>query len=88
MNAFFPGFERKQIQVSGVSNNLVRGGNGPAVSLLHGYTAAKKLGQYVGTCPAILKKARIGLRSSLDSSTIQPQIDFGQTVGVYGKTYS
>ena len=37
MNAFFPGFERKQIDVSGASINLVRGGKGPAVLLLHGY---------------------------------------------------
>ena len=37
MNAFFPGFERKRIQVSGASINLVHGGEGPAVLLLHGY---------------------------------------------------
>jgi len=37
MNAFFPGFERKQIQASGASINLVQGGKGPAVLLLHGY---------------------------------------------------
>jgi haloacetate dehalogenase len=37
MNAFFPGFERKQIEVSGASINLVHGGKGPAVLLLHGY---------------------------------------------------
>lgn len=37
MNAFFPGFERRQIQVSGASINLVQGGRGPAVLLLHGY---------------------------------------------------
>ena len=37
MSAFFPGFERRQIQVSGASINLVQGGQGPAVLLLHGY---------------------------------------------------
>jgi haloacetate dehalogenase len=37
MNTFFPGFERRQIEVSGASINLVRGGAGPALLLLHGY---------------------------------------------------
>lgn len=37
MSAPFPGFERMQIQASGASINLVRGGTGPAVLLLHGY---------------------------------------------------
>jgi haloacetate dehalogenase len=37
MNTFFPGFEREQIEVSGASINLVRGGEGPALLLLHGY---------------------------------------------------
>lgn len=37
MNAFFPGFERKQIEVSGASVSMVHGGKGPAVLLLHGY---------------------------------------------------
>ena len=37
MNAFFPGFERRQIEVSGASIKLVQGGKGPAVLLLHGY---------------------------------------------------
>lgn len=37
MSALFPGFERKQIEASGASINLVRGGEGPAVLLLHGY---------------------------------------------------
>ena len=37
MNALFPGFERKRIDVSGASINLVHGGAGPAVLLLHGY---------------------------------------------------
>lgn len=37
MSTFFPGFEREQIQVGGARINLVRGGQGPAVLLLHGY---------------------------------------------------
>jgi haloacetate dehalogenase len=37
MNALFPGFERRQIDVSGARINLVHGGTGPAVLLLHGY---------------------------------------------------
>ena len=37
MNPLFPGFERKQVDVSGASINLVHGGAGPAVLLLHGY---------------------------------------------------
>ena len=31
MNALFPGFERKQIEVGGARINLVHGGQGPAV---------------------------------------------------------
>ncbi len=37
MSALFPGFERRQIDVSGASIKLVQGGTGPAVLLLHGY---------------------------------------------------
>ena len=33
----FPGFTRKRVRTSGASINLVTGGNGPAVLLLHGY---------------------------------------------------
>ncbi|HUX23070.1 MAG TPA: alpha/beta hydrolase [Burkholderiales bacterium] len=37
MSALFPGFERRQIAVSGATINLVHGGQGPALLLLHGY---------------------------------------------------
>ena len=37
MSALFPGFARKRIQVNGASINLVHGGQGPALLLLHGY---------------------------------------------------
>jgi haloacetate dehalogenase len=34
---FFPGFRRQTVQTSGTSINVVVGGNGPPVLLLHGY---------------------------------------------------
>jgi haloacetate dehalogenase len=34
---FFPGFERRQVQTSGATINLVTGGSGPPLLLLHGY---------------------------------------------------
>ena len=37
MKTLFPGFEHKQIEVSGARINLVHGGAGPALLLLHGY---------------------------------------------------
>src|SRR5260221_5683311 len=37
MADFFPGFERRRIATSGAEINLVTGGNGPPLFLLHGY---------------------------------------------------
>ena len=37
MTDFFPGFERRRIDTSGAAINLVTGGNGPPLLLLHGY---------------------------------------------------
>jgi haloacetate dehalogenase len=37
MSDFFPGFERRRIATSGAEINLVTGGNGPPLLLLHGY---------------------------------------------------
>ncbi|MGC2202723.1 MAG: alpha/beta hydrolase [Stellaceae bacterium] len=37
MAEFFPGFERRRIETSGASINLVTGGSGPPLLLLHGY---------------------------------------------------
>jgi len=34
---FFPGFEQRQIETSGATINLVTGGSGPPLLLLHGY---------------------------------------------------
>src|ERR1700739_2006029 len=37
MPDFFPGFEQRQIETSGATINLVTGGSGPPLLLLHGY---------------------------------------------------
>jgi haloacetate dehalogenase len=37
MTDFFPGFERRRIETSGSAINLVTGGSGPPLLLLHGY---------------------------------------------------
>jgi haloacetate dehalogenase len=37
MTEFFPGFEQRRIETSGASINLVVGGSGPPLLLLHGY---------------------------------------------------
>src|SRR5262245_44972249 len=38
--AWFPGFRRMQIETSGTTINLVVGGSGPAILLLHGYPSS------------------------------------------------
>src|SRR5579864_9282676 len=37
MTDFFPGFEQRRITTSGAEINLVTGGSGPPLLLLHGY---------------------------------------------------
>jgi haloacetate dehalogenase len=37
MADFFPGFEQRRIATSGAEINLVTGGSGPPLLLLHGY---------------------------------------------------
>src|SRR5579862_84121 len=37
MGDFFPGFARRRVQTSGAAINLVTGGSGPPLLLLHGY---------------------------------------------------
>src|ERR1700685_229841 len=37
MTDFFPGFERRQVKTSGATVNLLTGGSGPPLLLLHGY---------------------------------------------------
>jgi len=37
MSDLFPGFEQRQIETSGATINLMTGGSGPPLLLLHGY---------------------------------------------------
>ena len=37
MSDFFPGFEQRHIETSGATINLMTGGSGPPLLLLHGY---------------------------------------------------
>jgi haloacetate dehalogenase len=37
MADFFPGFEQRRVRTSGAEINLVTGGSGPPLLLLHGY---------------------------------------------------
>src|SRR5580658_5380718 len=37
MPDFFPGFTRRQVETSGATINLVTGGSGPPLLLVHGY---------------------------------------------------
>src|SRR5438045_3367142 len=37
MSDFFPGFQQRQIEISRAKINLVTGGSGPPLLLLHGY---------------------------------------------------
>jgi haloacetate dehalogenase len=37
MPDFFPGFEQRRIETAGATINLVTGGSGPPLLLLHGY---------------------------------------------------
>jgi haloacetate dehalogenase len=37
MADFFPGFERRLVKTAGAEINLVTGGSGPPLLLLHGY---------------------------------------------------
>jgi haloacetate dehalogenase len=69
MNALFPGFERRRIEVSGASINLVHGGKGPAVLLLHGYPQTHCIWHRVA--PQLAKKYTVvaaDLRGYGDSS--------------------
>jgi haloacetate dehalogenase len=67
MSDFFPGFAQRQIETSGATINLVTGGSGPPLLLLHGYPHDGQpgekvigsaqdagLGAFIRKCPAKL----------------------------------
>jgi haloacetate dehalogenase len=43
MTNFFPGFEHRRVATSGAEINLVTGGSGPPLLLLHGYPQTRLL---------------------------------------------
>src|SRR5579864_4151321 len=45
MADFFPGFEERRVATSGAEINLVSGGSGPPLLLLHGYPQTHVLGR-------------------------------------------
>ena len=54
LNDLFPGFRRETIQTSGTTINLVVGGNGPPVLLLHGFPATHLMWHRIA--PALAKE--------------------------------
>ena len=48
MTGFFPGFESRQVPVSGGTVQLVHGGKGPAILLLHGYPQTHVIWHRIG----------------------------------------
>ncbi|MBE0615378.1 MAG: alpha/beta hydrolase [Burkholderiales bacterium] len=76
MSPLFPGFERKQVRVSGASINLVQGGSGPAVLLLHGYPQTHCIWHKIA--PRLAKKYTVvaaDLRGYGDSSKPAGSVD-------------
>ena len=57
MVAFFPGFEHRRVMSNGVGINLVHGGTGEPVLLIHGYPQTHVLWHKVA--PKIAEKYRV-----------------------------
>jgi haloacetate dehalogenase len=73
----FPGFERRQIETSGATINLVTGGNGPPLLLLHGYPQTHVMWRKVA--PALAENFTVvvpDLRGYGDSSNPPAGDDF------------
>ena len=69
MSTLFPGFERRRVRTSGATINLVIGGDGPPVLLLHGYPQTHAMGHKVA--PALARDYTVicaDLRGYGDSS--------------------
>jgi haloacetate dehalogenase len=70
MTEFFPGFERRRIETSGANINLVTGGSGPPLLLLHGYPQTHLMWRKLG--PRLAAEFTVvapDLRGYGDSST-------------------
>ena len=70
MTDFFPGFEPRRIQTSGAEINLVTGGSGPPLLLLHGYPQSHLIWRKLA--PRLAAEFTVvapDLRSCGDSST-------------------
>ena len=71
MSDFFPGFEQRQIETSGATINLVTGGSGPPLLLLHGYPQThvmwRKVAPRLAEIPVDLLQARLSTASEFVS---------------------
>jgi len=70
MTEFFPGFERRRIETSGANIDLVTGGSGPPLLLLHGYPQTHLMWRKLG--PRLVAEFTVvapDLRGYGDSST-------------------
>ncbi len=54
MNALFPGFKRRRVRTGGAAINLVHGGEGPPLLLLHGYPQTHAI--WHRTAPELAKR--------------------------------
>lgn len=78
MSGLFPGFERRKIDVSGATINLVHAGRGPALLLLHGYPQTHCIWHRIA--PALAQHYTVvaaDLRGYGDSSKPAGLIDHG-----------
>src|SRR5438045_1661106 len=77
MAEFFPGFERRRIRTSGAEINLVTGGSGPPLLLLHGYPQTHAMWRKIA--PRLAQEFTLAipdLRGYGDSSKPPPGPDF------------
>src|SRR5579862_2297818 len=77
MGDFFPGFARRRVQTSGAAINLVTGGSGPPLLLLHGYPQTHVLWRKIA--PRLAEEFTLvipDLRGYGDSSKPPPGADF------------
>jgi haloacetate dehalogenase len=69
VTSLFPGFEQRKVRTSGATINLVHGGRGPAVLMLHGYPETHAM--WNGVAPALARDYTVvcaDLRGYGDSS--------------------